>query len=325
MMKHENCQTDGLFLHGLVGSNPLAFMAAIGLLRTLSIVRPEADAKMSWIHKGLWRPVLHCAACKDQHSLVQTLMEYNEQLKLSSNDPDAVRFDFTRLGHIIGVKADVFDAFSQQALLWAGDTVPLPLRREPLDFVAAYGSSCCLSKKETVEPTLFSFSNGQGNQWLLEAFRTIRDSLCEQDLQRTLFDHWTYSDPRPTLRWDPRDCRLYALMASDPSGGQEPIQTMKAANYLAFLSLSMLPTMPGADGLKTAGFAKMSNGWFWSWPIWDVPVGIDCIRSLLTLAALHKEVPERSELAAFGIKQVCRSKRYVLKKNIYFSPSVSLM
>src|SRR4051794_39113067 len=54
-MKSENT----ILLSGLDGSNPLAFLAALGTLRTLSLALPDDRISMAWrIADGAWRPEL---------------------------------------------------------------------------------------------------------------------------------------------------------------------------------------------------------------------------------------------------------------------------
>jgi hypothetical protein len=48
-----------LLLYGLDGSNPLAFLAALGTLRSLSLLWPEERVRLAWkIHEGAFRPML---------------------------------------------------------------------------------------------------------------------------------------------------------------------------------------------------------------------------------------------------------------------------
>jgi hypothetical protein len=247
-------------------------------------------------------------------------MRYNEDLKCASTDRDAPAFDMTAFGDIIGVSPEVFATFQDDAWRYSQLEPRTARRREALDFVAGYGTSFCLSDKGNVEPTRFSFANGQSGQCLLRSFRKIRDSLTPEDLVRTLSKPWMYTDERPTMRWDPVDCRPYAHLATDPGHSKKtPIRTMRGANYLAFLALPMLPTVPTGEGLQTTGF--LGDGKCWTWPIWKAALNADCIRSLLTLPDLKQEPVDTAKLNAASIAHVCRSRRYSYQKGVYFSPS----
>jgi hypothetical protein len=56
----EPCATDrpGLVLEGIPGDNPLGFLAALGVLRTLSQRWPGHVIRMRWQARGGWRPVI---------------------------------------------------------------------------------------------------------------------------------------------------------------------------------------------------------------------------------------------------------------------------
>jgi hypothetical protein len=226
----------------------------------------------------------------------------------------------TSLGDIIGVPPEAFASFQDRAWRYSQLEPRTARRREALDFVAGYGSLFCLSDNGKVEPTRFSFANGQSGQCLLRSFRQIRDQLTHEDIDRGLFKPWTYSDERPTLRWDPKDCRPYAHLATNPGDSEQtPIRTMRGANYLAFLALPMLPTVPTGAGLRTTGF--LGDGKCWTWPIWEAALNADCIRSLLTLPDLKHEPADTVKLKAASIAHVCRSRRYSYQKGVYFSSS----
>lgn len=59
MTEHAHTDDNGLTLTGLDGGNPLAFLAAIGTLRSLTLAWPDKDVRMSWTQRaGAWRPVV---------------------------------------------------------------------------------------------------------------------------------------------------------------------------------------------------------------------------------------------------------------------------
>ena len=59
--------TDSVVLSGMDGSNPLGFLAALGLLRVLddNNVDPKCAPRLSWADHGRWLPVLHWHGDKD--------------------------------------------------------------------------------------------------------------------------------------------------------------------------------------------------------------------------------------------------------------------
>lgn len=59
MTADASAEANGLLLRGLDGSNPLAFLAALGTLRSISIAWPRREIKMGWSNDaGPWHPIL---------------------------------------------------------------------------------------------------------------------------------------------------------------------------------------------------------------------------------------------------------------------------
>ncbi len=78
-------QDDGLFLPGLDGTNPLGFLAALGVLQLLTTEHKSHEVTMSWSSKkGVWNPILHGVG-QDQKSVSMSLAK---QLKCPFK-PDA--------------------------------------------------------------------------------------------------------------------------------------------------------------------------------------------------------------------------------------------
>lgn len=149
--------------------------------------------------------------------------------------------------------------------------------------------------------------SGAGHQHFLAFMcQLLRETSVEQ-IEAALFYRWTYSDPGPSLRWDPVDDRRYALRWAEPSG--DPIQTVRGRNALAVLGLSLLPTQPrGARNLATTGFHRIPRkGTFLTWPIWEHPIPLDVVRSVLALKELQEDRPPRAALAPRGIIEIFRS------------------
>jgi CRISPR-associated endonuclease/helicase Cas3 len=179
-----------------------------------------------------------------------------------------------------------------------------------LALCAAFGSDACINeKKETVSATPFCFITGSGKQYFLDTARQLMDPtrIDTERLKSTLFESWTYADPRLSMRWDPIEARRYALMDRDP----EPIGsfTVWMANLLAYRALALFPSAPRARGLATTGWSSQAEGDSFTWPLWTHPVGPDTVRSLLLLAELHEPAPDRAVLRALGIQAAYRSRR----------------
>lgn len=66
---------------------------------------------------------------------------------------------------------------------------------------------------------------------------------------------------------------------------------------------------------------KKGRGVVWTWPIWSAPVGLDVVRSLMTLPELQKDEPNRHALLAMGIAEAYRCQRITQGKYRNFTPA----
>src|SRR5437588_536601 len=77
-MKTKNAEVQHL-LRGLDGSNLLAFMAALGTLRVLTLAasRDEPPPRLSWRDEGgTWMPVIHTSTLTTPDAIVERLASY---------------------------------------------------------------------------------------------------------------------------------------------------------------------------------------------------------------------------------------------------------
>jgi hypothetical protein len=119
----------GLPLVGLDGSNPLAFLASLGALRSLSSAWPGRQVRMSWSSAGPRRPVLHTHDAVTPPEVVSALLG---QLKTMEDHPA------WSLGPDLGVAPGQFRDFAERAVEHAGRTrdrtcatLPLPSAARP--------------------------------------------------------------------------------------------------------------------------------------------------------------------------------------------------
>lgn len=287
-------------LPGLDGANPLAFLAALGLLRLFSLKNPGLKSKLAW-NEAL-SPALHLNRAISQNELLELV-----QQGLHSIVDDGV----AAFGDIIGINAESYEDFIQKAF----DECDEATGRHRLLFAAAYGSPAVSDeKKGTVVPNLLSFSNGQGGKLLLKDFQTLVSQTDSERLTAALFRTWRYEDEgKPTFRWDPNDMRMGAFMATDP--GSTDTQSVLAANALAFVGMSFLTSFPAHNKLQTITFRAINGEAHLVWPIWSPPLDADSINALLQ---------QRSWSRQLGIIACFASKRVMFKKNLYLASSVAI-
>lgn len=312
----------GLVLVGLDGSNPLAFLAALGTLRTLSLAWPERRVRMGWTrHAGAWRPSVSSKVPLDAETLVQELAE-----RLCNGEANRA---FT-LGDNLNVTPEEFRAFSCQLLAAAHESRDSSAR-SPVEFAAAFACDALANDQLKVQDTALRTMSGAGHQHFLASMRTIAANTQPHHLHKALFAPWKYDDPvaRQSLRWDPLEDSRYALQWRDPSGDPTRRErgTMLGANRLAIEGLPLIACAPIGETLQTVGFqGRGARDTYWTWPIWDMRISLDVCRSLLANSWLARFQPDRAALLrSLGVRCVFRSQRITTGKFRNFTPAVALM
>ena len=302
--------TQGLLLNGLDGGNPLGFLAAIGT--TVAAQDTFPNVRLCWKStSGGWRPWLtDCGEDKKEFS--KKLFGTLRNVRMTVFDiSDRMPFDVAKF---------------VDALQEAQSRSSITDRRDA-DFLCAIGTELYPDhKKDVFQDSSFRMvrsgdSQGQGFLFYARDIRKKTDLAC---LERTLFQPWDYRDKGYSLRWDPMEDQRYALRWRDPSKrGQSDLTegggSMIAANSLAVEALRWFPTvLPNGRRAQTTGFhrVKQRENYF-VWPIWTPPLGVEALRSLLSLEDLGKEPPPRRLLAERGIEDVYRSQR--IPQNQYYS------
>ncbi len=308
-----NDSNPGILLNGLDGSNPLGFLAAVGVLRVTTNADSRSNWRMRWeAHTGgYWSPVLTGPPRITADSLIELL---NPALKEMHGDPS---FEFA---DDLTINCEEFRGVAQSAF----DTTSLSDRRFA-DFIAAFGCDSIpipiSPKDERIQDTALRTMSGAGHQHFIGFMRELVESTEPGHLRASLFETWQYLDPKPSFRWDPLDDRRHALRWKEPSG--DPVRTMRGANRLAVEALPLFPTAPGERILHTTGFTQSRDeGVLFTWPIWEVPLNIEATRSLISLAELQGPRPDRECLMARGVVEVYRSQRITIGKYRNFTSAV---
>lgn len=198
------------------------------------------------------------------------------------------------------------------------------LEREPLDFLASFGiDAVCQANTDVIQPTPFCFVTGSGQQFFLETVRQLVTQVTPECVHRTLFKPWDYGDEGLSMRWDPIEDRRYALMDRDPTASGNKTRTMWMANLLGYRAMVLFPTTAVGRNLAAAGWDLAQRNFVW--PLWECPLRMDGVRSLVQLRELFDEPPDDLCLRARGIVAVYRAQRIAVgtggKRKVNFSPA----
>ena len=301
--------SEPVVLQGLHATSLLGYLAALGTLVALAEER-SSTPRLAWHRQGgQWTAVVRdLPEGVHREALPERLADRLKTLESSS----AVLF--AKDLSVSGAQ------FREQAWQAAGSATLWD--RADADFMAAFGCDAIIDKKSgQIRDTSFRTMSGAGNQHFLESMKKLAGLTTAADLTHALFEEWAYTDEQPSMRWDARDDRRYALRWRNPSG--DPPRTVRGANRLAIEALRLLPTAPVGKGIATTGFRRESTGNHFTWPVWDSPLSVDAVRSVLGLSQL--EVTKRdhvSELQARGVVELYRSTRRTVGKYVIFTPAV---
>jgi hypothetical protein len=296
--------TNTLTLSALDGSNPLAFLAAIGTLRIAHLSESGANVKMCWTRAGgFWRPQL-LVSVSDENGLCELLARASW----------APVEQFEQIGSNLTVPREKFAPFVEQAYKQAsvGD-------RRAADFAAAFGSELREDRqKGRIEYTDLCFITGSGHQDFLGTMSALAKRVTITHLYDALFGQWR-GEKGFSMRWDPSDAAEYALQWDDP--GPKGAWAVWGANRLASEALPCFPAMAVKGGLGTTGFRARDRRDEFTWPIWTQPATFDTARSLLALKELQQDAPDRNTLRAMGIEDVYRAQRVRIGQGANFKVS----
>ena len=326
--------------HGLDGANPLHFLAAMGAFRLLCT--HDADSKIRWYSAEYWFPAFLTVLEEDGVSdfLVRGFGWQPEEdqpgdelggkgkgkKKASSNEKTQVRvsrleqiFPSVFGADIIKRPASQFRELAMKSIDQAKEWPDaLPIQDE---LVAAFASDGILenssgSKKEGVAPSLFSFSNGGSGKCLLKDFRSCALTVNPESIKNTLLKTGVNNDSVTDLCWNPASQRSYAFQHGDPGNGKNSVPCDATANALAFIGLTLFPSMPGEKILTTVGIND--DGGCFTWPLWQTFLPLPVVQSVLNMKRDGKghHTYEESGL------QWMRARRFSLNKRFFFSPSI---
>lgn len=299
-------------LDGLEPENLLAFLALIGLLRTLEESRPDWRVRVYWtVDEPPLRPMLRAPEGLDQATIVQAAAEGLDELSqhhdfrglmdLALSPQDAAEY--------LNDAAESSNRYRYTAELWAALVSNVATSRD--------------GKK--AEPTPLCLMFGQGHQHFMERLEYVPGYIAPLDrgrgrnkttataidcLHESLFELWKRPDATPSFRWDYNEDVRYALRARSPTDRSTKETTQHGANRLATIGFSVLTVVPvsrsGRVQLAVLGGRRDDRGNFvLRWPIWRDPVSLAAIRTMLS----HPGLWSHDLPASLGIAEIRETRR----------------
>jgi hypothetical protein len=280
-------------LKGLSGSNPLGFMASVGLLRLLAT--HGKHARLGFTEDGGFHAWIECnpawddipsAVTKDAEAAAGAQpwrLEYTKQEKRG-----------------IKVVADLKAPPEQfRTFLISAVDEWLSGRPEKANYAAAYGTDVAVDGNGNTKPTAFHFTAAQ--QQFLEIVEESRRKITRDWVERSLEDRDGKTKPGPNLRWDPDAERSRALMGVNP--GDDSTAVNAPLEWLAFRGLPAFPCIPVGNRILTGGVTgRRQDELRFHWPLWSCGASYATVRSLLLLTAgwIEKEEQIRRRIETRG-------------------------
>jgi hypothetical protein len=307
-------------LAGLDGQNPLAFFAALGLLRILddhAQATGRERPRLAFVEGGQQMPVLS-SAFATLNEIVSVVLEdaskrATDPLLSLAYDDDGNRVSADAPEAIGDLKPP--PALAKAALLEAAGR-----DRRAADLGAAFFSELVQDNNGNTKPTALHFTAGQ--QLFLKMVNDLRRGITAADIVEALRGPWTGESKLPSLSWDATVASQYALRAGNPSN--EKRGSIPAANWLGVVGLSFFPVAAVRGRLVTTGVVGGWKNSVLSWPLWSAPTSARTIASLLRLDARRFSMRDRQ---AMGLSQIMTARILRSEQGGYGSfspPSVAL-
>jgi hypothetical protein len=323
-------------MDGLEPDNLLAFLALLGLLRSLqAFERIRSPTEISWRPRIAWdldraplRPVLVLA---EPRSRDQVAAAAAGGLEILAKD-----HDFEGRADLNHTRREARELLDRVAATADANN------RGRADAVAALmsdGATRAKGNSETIEPTPLCLLFGQGHQHFLDRFSAVPTLTAPAPRGRgnpavvldataciaeALFTPWHRKDQTFAFRWDPHEDVRYALMAGDPTDSSYKLGTQHGANRLAAVGLVALTVVPETRGgrvrVAVVGGQIDQSGFTLAWPIWRDPATLSAIRGLL----VHPDLRRPGGLAHLGVDHVRSARRISIGKFMNFTRALPI-
>ena len=282
---------NGTHLTGLTGTNPLGFLAALGVQ---VLFDHEEDQPRLW-----WTDDIIPHAVVDARFDVERIIDQaiNVSLPAWRTSP--------ALNPRIDPKGDQDAKYKpddiRKYLKLAQNSAP---GSSLASSVIAEGS---LDGNERAKPTDLYFTAAR--QLFFKMAQEILDGTTKADLKIGLTQQWRYESTLPSLMWDVADDRIYALSSFNPA--KEKKLTNPGPEALAILGLSRHPVFAKAGRTLTQGCSGRWKRGSYTWPLWEMPAGVRAVKSILAHGSHPHPQNSRTRRSnwyrSWGIHQVLQS------------------
>jgi hypothetical protein len=286
-----------LDLPGLLAHQPLGFLAACSLLRSLTEWRDFGWTRLSW-KKGAGGEdriaVIGSERALDIDGVARVLLCRGKQQRESAALNWSTKID----------NRTKYREAARNAIQALAERRP----RDDVDMLAALASDL-VDDGGKLRSTAFDLTSG--NQRILQSLRVLAgepetakgkpDPLTREAIEEALIGPWKYRDGHHSLGWDPNAQRLHALRGKLPEKDKEN-RSVRAAVFLASQALPLFPCFSVRRRLRTTGFHRHDDDDWFAWPIWREPISLDTLRSLVAQ-------PFSADLRERGVDVVYRCRR----------------
>ena len=278
-------------LSGLEGTNPLGFLAALGVQVAFSL---ETRQPLLW-----WSDdITPHAVVSGEFDVEQLADQTMKTLACWRNSPalNPRRPDGSSMPRADSLKLDPDDI---RAFLSLAD------EQDPSGrLICALVAEGSLDNNGAAKPSDFYFTAGQ--QKFLHTARQILEGVSRECVVKGLTGPWDYGSSLPSFMWDVVDDRIYALTSDNPATDKK--QTNPGPEALAFLGLSLYPVFASQDRTLTQGCSGTWKRGDYSWPLWNRPASLFAVKSLVAHAYAHPNSNDRSSwLPSWSVFRVLRS------------------
>lgn len=305
---------------GLNGSNPLGFLAAVGLFRHVAR-HLDSSTRMSWsVVGGNWIPTLI-----GTHPTLSDEMQFADWL-IESLPVDPGQHGLTFLNELPDERLALIRPSEYSTAAWEASLQD----RDRADWLSCNGSDLCEAGNNNQLQTA-------RRDYFPESAAAIMRTTKKEHLVRTLFEAWDYADPiqKVSLHLEPREDRRHAYQWHKPVG--DPTRVLRGgmigANRLAMEAWPLFQSISVRGELQTVGFrgTRPMRGITWTWPIWQVPLSLFELTPLLNLKELQADPganpgseSSSEALRARGVSCAFRLRRILVEKTPNFTLPVAL-